>query len=265
MAPSISALRFLLLGCSFMIMTVSHTRAGEYETRTMTDGTQSLPYRLLVPPEYDKAKKYPIIIFFHGAGERGTDNAAQLSYAPRDVFKTDDFQKAHPSFILVPQCPPNDKWVEMDWSLMSGVRPTEPSPPMKLVLKALDAVEAEFNVDHDRVYAAGLSMGGFATWDCITRFPARFAAGVTCCGGGDENTVTPEVAQVPVWAFHSSDDNVVHVERTRNMIAAMKKAGGSPKYTEYTGLGHGSWGKAFSEPGLYDWLFAQSLAQRKAP
>lgn len=255
-------LRSLFLGLGLMMMN-SSLRAADYEARTITDGAQSLPYRLLVPPDYDKTKKYPLIVFFHGAGERGTDNQAQLKFAPTDVFKIDAFQKAHPCFILAAQCPPNDRWVEMDWGLMSGVRPTEPSPPMKLALKALDAVEGEFNIDRDRVYVAGLSMGGFATWDLVTRFPDRFAAGVPCCGGGDENTVTAEVAKVPVWAFHSSDDGVVHVERTRNMIEAMKKAGGSPKYTEYTGLGHGSWGKAFSEPGLYDWLFAQSLSARK--
>ena len=263
MSLSISMLaRVVLFGCSVLMLTSASVRADGYQPRTFTDGAKSLPYELLVPPGYDKTKKYPVIVFFHGAGERGTDNVVQLKFAPTDVFKTDDFQKAHPCFIIAPQCPPDDKWVEMDWSLMSGVRPPQPSPPMQLALKILDAVEGEFSIDHDRVYVAGLSMGGFATWDLVTRFPARFAAGVPCCGGGDENTVTAEVAKVPVWAFHSADDNVVHVERTRNMIAAMKKMGGLPKYTEYNGLGHGSWGKAFSEPGLYDWLFAQNLTQR---
>lgn len=262
MFASLDTRPFFLLILILAITMSSPTRADEYEARTITVGAQTLPYRLLKPPGYDKTKKYPLIIFFHGAGERGTDNNAQLNYAPRDVFQKADFQQAHPCFILAPQCPPNDKWVEMDWSLLTGSRPTEPSPPMKLALGALDAVEAEFNIDRSRVYVAGLSMGGFATWDCVTRFPARFAAGVPCCGGGDETTVTAEIARVPVWAFHSADDNVVHVERTRNMIAAMKKAGGSPKYTEYNGLGHGSWVKAFSEPGLYDWLFAQSLDHR---
>lgn len=242
---------------------MSDLRADDYLARTFTVGAQSLPYRLLVPPGYDKARHYPLLLFFHGAGERGNDNVLQLKFPPTAVFDTADFQKAHPCFILVPQCPLEQKWVDMPWDATSGVRPPQPSAPMQMALKILDAVEAEYNIDHNRVYVAGHSMGGYATWDCVTRFPNRFAAAIPCCGGGDEATVTAEVARVPLWAFHSADDNIVPVVRTRNMIDALQKVGGAPKYTEYKDAGHLIWTRAFYEPGLFEWLFAQNLAHRQ--
>jgi predicted peptidase len=236
--------------------------ADDYLARTYSDPTgKSMPYRLLIPPAYVAGQKYPLVLFFHGAGERATDNKKQLALvAP--LFAAAEFQAAHPCFVVAPQCPPDRQWVDMPWGALSGVRPPQPSQSMQLALGILEQVESQFNIDHDRVYVAGLSMGGYAVWDCVTRFPDRFAAGVACCGGGDENTVTAAVARVPVWAFHSADDTVVPVVRSRNMIAAMKKMGGNPKYTEFQGLGHASWDKAYSEPGLYDWLFAQRLSKR---
>ena len=258
--PSVLVRLFLLVALWMSLMPSSF--ANDYLKRTFTDGAQSMPYRLLVPPGYDKAQKYPLLLFFHGAGERGTDNEEQLKFPPTAIFATADFQKAHPCFVLVPQCPQDQKWVDMPWDATSGVRPAEPSASMQLALGILDAVEAEFSIDRDRVYVAGHSMGGYATWDCVTRFPNRFAAAVPCCGGGDESTVTKEVTQVPLWAFHSADDPIVPVVRTRNMIEALRKAGGAPKYIEYTNAGHLIWARAFYEPGLFDWLFAQSLAQR---
>jgi predicted peptidase len=134
--------------------------------------------------------------------------------------------------------------------------PKDPSEPLRLALETIDALQKEFPIDAKRLYVTGLSMGGYATWDALCRYPAKFAAGVPICGGGDESKVAL-MAKVPVWAFHSEDDNVVKVIRTRNMIEAMKKAGGDPKYNEYKGLGHGSWGKAYAEPDLLPWLFAQ--------
>jgi predicted peptidase len=263
-----TSVRWILLTFSLMTLT---SPAASYTSRTYSDPTGSIRYQLLVPPGYDATKKYPVLIFFHGIGERGTDGASQLKWvAP--VFAGADFQAKNPCFVVVPQCPPpqpgagnaaDNLWVDTDYfTPQNRPRSAEPTKPMTLALKALDQVEAKYSIDKNRVYVAGLSMGGFATWDCITRFPNRFAAAIACCGGGDDTTVTAEVARVPMWAFHSADDPVVHVQRTRMMIDAMKKAGGDPKYTEFTGLGHASWTKAFSTDGLYDWLFSQNLAQR---
>jgi lysophospholipase L1-like esterase/poly(3-hydroxybutyrate) depolymerase len=235
--------------------------ADDYAPRIFTNASgQTIPYRLLTPKDYDSSKKYPLVFFFHGAGERGTDNKAQLVHGT-SLFAQADKREKFPCFVLAPQCPNNQQWVDMPWGTDSGVRPAQPSASMRLALEALDAVLKEFSVDASRLYVTGLSMGGYATWDCMTRFPDRFAAGVPICGGGDEKTVTAMVAKVPVWAFHSDDDGVVKVKRTRNMIKAMRDAGGQPKYFEYFGLGHFSWGKAYGEPELLPWMFAQRLGQ----
>jgi len=128
---------------------------------------------------------------------------------------------------------------------------------MALALKILDAVQGEFGVGENRIYLTGISMGGYATWDLVTRFPRRFAAAVPICGGGDEKSVTPESAQIPLWAFHAANDEVVPVGRTRRMVEAMRQAGGKPRYTEYAEGGHDSWTPAYAEPELLPWLFAQ--------
>jgi len=240
-------------------------RGADFTPRIFTDPTgKTIPYELLVPPGYDKSRTYPLILFFHGAGERGIDNQIQLRFVAKDCA-TDAFQAAHPCFVIAPQCPQNQQWVDMPWGATSGVRPAQPSQAMQLALGVLTAVTSEFNIDKRRIYATGLSMGGYAVWDCVTRFPDRFAAGVACCGGGDDSTVTAAVAQVPVWAFHSDDDPIVPVVRSRNMIAAMKKMGGNPHYTESHGLGHLIGPKAYGEPELYPWLFRQALPAPAAP
>jgi predicted peptidase len=227
------------------------------KTYTSPDG-KTLPYRLLIPENYDAKQKYPVVLFFHGAGERGNDNVAQLKYGP-PLFDTLENRSKYPCFVIAPQCPADQKWVDMDWGAPTGIRPPQPSGPMQLALKCLDEITAAYSTDPARTYVMGLSMGGYATWDCVTRFPERFAAGIPICGGGDDSTVTAAVAKVPVWAFHSSDDPTVPVVRTRHMIEAMKKAGGNPHYNEYQGLGHFCWPKAYAEPNLLPWLFARRL------
>lgn len=239
-----------------------YTQGLPFVARTYTDpGGKTLPYELMIPSGYDATKKYPVILFFHGAGEVGADNFAQLRNGAIK-YGSPDFQAKNPCFVIVPQCPDGDKWVDMNWGAPSSVRPPQPTSAMQLALKILDGVTSEFNIDKNRTYVLGLSMGGYAVWDCVTRYPDRFAAGIVWCGGGDENTVTAAVARVPVWAFHSSDDPIVPVIRDRNMVAAMTKMGGHPRYTEFNGLGHYAWNKAFDEPQLFPWLFQQQLDQR---
>jgi lysophospholipase L1-like esterase/poly(3-hydroxybutyrate) depolymerase len=220
----------------------------------------TLPYRLLSPEKTEPGRKYPLVLFFHGAGERGANNLAQLKNSV-GLFARPEQRRQFPAFVLAPQCPDGQQWVDMPWGTDSGTRPERPSRAMALALGALAQVQAEFPVDPERIYVSGLSMGGYATWDCLTRFPERFAAGVPVCGGGDEKTVTPAMAKVPVWAFHSEDDGVVKTRRTRGMVQAMRTLGGTPKYFEYFGLGHNSWDAAFAEPELLPWLFSQRLGQ----
>lgn len=226
------------------------------EKRTYTDaGGKVLRYRLLKPADYDDKQSYPLVLFFHGAGERGDDNEKQLVHGVPEFARPEN-RKQYPCFLVAPQCPDKVKWVDADWGGDAHTLPAEPTEPMRLTLELLDALPKEFRIDRNRIYVTGLSMGGFGTWDILARRPAVFAAAAPVCGGADEATAA-RIAKVPIWAFHGAKDTVVKPSRSRNMIAALKKAGGEPKYTEYPEEGHGSWGPAYRDPELLKWLFAQ--------
>ncbi len=236
--------------------------AAEFEKRTFEGEGGTLPYRLLSPPKAEAGKRYPLVIFLHGAGERGTDNEGQLNHCAKDFAKPEVSAK-FPCFVVVPQCPGDCRWVEVDWGDAAPHHmPAEPSRPMKQLIALLPTLTKELPVDPDRIYVSGLSMGGFGTWDLVARLPGTFAAAVPMCGGADDSTA-PAIAKLPIWAFHGADDDLVKPARTRSMIAALKQAGGDPKYTEYPGVGHGCWGPAFAEPELFPWLFAQKRAPAK--
>ena len=235
----------------------------EFTARKYTNAAgESLPYRLMLPKDFDASKKYPLVIHFHGAGERGDNNVSQLMHMS-NLFTNKQNREKYPCFVFVPQCPANQQWVDMPWGAESGTRPEKPSKAMSLALEALDSVLKEYSasIDTKRLYVTGISMGGYATWDCITRFPERFAAAAPICGGGDEKTVNASVAKLPVWAFHAANDGVVKVIRSRNMVKALKDAGGNPKYFEYPGGGHASWNAAYKEPEFFEWMFAQRLGE----
>jgi predicted peptidase len=243
----------------FLLAVTFNLKADDWIQKVFTNSDgKTMPYRLLLPKDYASTKKYPVVIFFHGSGERGTNNTAQTGPGV-GIFLTPGNRAKHPCFIVAPQCSPNGWWVDSSPDPATGKRRTQPNGDMQLALKCLDEVMGAYSTDAMRVYATGLSMGGFGAWDCITRFPERFAAGVPICGGGDPASVDAAVARVPVWIFHSADDDHVPVQGDRNMVAAMKKAGGNPHYTEFEKLGHSCWDKAYSEPKLMPWLFAQSL------
>ena len=131
-----------------------------------------------------------------------------------------------------------------------------PSEPGRLVLELVAAMPKEYSIDPQRIYLTGLSMGGYGTWDLLARKPDLFAAGVPVCGGGDESTAG-KIAKIPIRVFHGDLDSAVPVSRSRTMVEALKKAGGHPKYTEYPGVGHNSWDKAYADPKLMNWLFKQ--------
>jgi predicted peptidase len=230
--------------------------ADVFEARVFRDAAgKPLPYRLLRPQGYDAAKSYPLLLFFHGAAERGNDNVRQLAKGVT-VFAREENRKNFQCFVVVPQCAAGSQWVDAPISADAHVQSEKPAEPMRLSMELLAALEKEFNVDSKRIYVAGVAMGGFGVWDTITRYPDVFAAAIPVCGGADESKA-PLVANFPIWAFHGDQDTVVKPIRSRHMIDAIKKAGGEPKYTEYPSVGHDSWTKAFNEPGLMEWLFAQ--------
>src|SRR5581483_3745775 len=167
-------------------------------------------------------------LYLHGAGERGTDNKAQLIYLP-ELMASDAYQAEYPCFLIAPQCPPNEKWVDVNWSDKHSTPSGEMNPQARAVIGMLDEVEQKYPVDRKREYLTGLSMGGYGTWALAEKFPDRFAAVVPICGGGDEKQAE-RLINVPIWAVHGADDPAVPVERSRSMIEAIRKAGGHPRY-----------------------------------
>ncbi len=221
------------------------------------DKGEKLHYRLMTPQGYDSkgTEKYPLVLFLHGAGERGEDNTKQLIHGTKEFAKPENRSK-YPAFVLAPQCPDGKRWVEVDWTLDAHTQLPEDSDTVKLLLQLISRLQQEYRIDQQRQYVTGLSMGGYGAWDLITRHPDLWAAAAPVCAGGDEATAA-KAAKIPVWAFHGDKDTVVKPQRSRNMIAALKKAGGEPRYTEYPGVAHNSWDAAYADPKLMEWLFAQ--------
>jgi predicted peptidase len=214
-----------------------------------------LRYRLLKPINYDAKQKYPLVLFLHGAGERGEDNARQLIHGGK-TLADGAMRRRYPAFVVAPQCPADRRWVEVPWDVRTHAMPAEPSEPMRHVFELLAALRKEFAIDEARQYGVGLSMGGFGIWDILQREPDLLAAAVLICGGGDP-AYAQAFAATPVWVFHGAADATVTVERSRDMVSALQAAGGHPIYTEYEGVGHDSWTETFDNRLIWDWLFAQ--------
>ncbi|HAK95851.1 MAG TPA: phospholipase [Planctomycetes bacterium] len=194
-------------------------------------------YLLFLPEGYDAdaGKKWPLILFLHGAGERGSDLAkVKVHGPPKIVEKKKDF----PFIVVSPQCPANEWW-----------------DPFKLTA-LLDGVMATYRVDPARVYLTGLSMGGFGTWELASRMPQRFAAIAPICGGGNPTIAAFRLRGLPVWVFHGDADPIVNVKLSDDMVEALKKAGNEVKYTRYEGVGHDSWTKSYDNDELYAWFLA---------
>lgn len=219
-----------------------------------------LNYRLLTPASLaGDDQKFPLVLFLHGAGERGDDNTAQLTHVAAEFLRPNR-RDVYPSFVVFPQCPIEKRWVETPWDLISGegTFPPEPSETMGRVLAMVDELIARYPVDTSRVYVAGLSMGGQGSWFAAAAKPNRFAAMIEVCGGGDPSWVD-RYAGIPIWAFHGTDDKVVPVQRGREMIAALANAGHHPevRYTEYPGVIHDSWTQTFRRDDVFEWLYRQ--------
>ncbi len=219
------------------------------------EGGKVLKYRLLKPLDFDPQKKYPLVIFLHGAGERGEDNLVQLVHGMRDFCKLERRQ-ANPCYVLAPQCPKNEKWADIDWTQEGVVLPEAISSSLGLTLEVVDAMLNDAAVDKNRIYITGLSMGGYGTWDALARRPDFFAAALPICGGGDPKTAE-KIKHVPIACFHGSDDEAVKPENSRVMIEALKGVGGNPLYTEYAGVGHDSWTETYANEANHKWLFEQ--------
>lgn len=265
--------QMLLLGWIIVLgeMTMAQERPADrawealFEQHEFRDAAgELLRYRLLRPATLAAGERYPLVIFLHGAGERGEDNRAQLVHGMREFARPDRREK-YPAFVLAPQCPSDQKWVEVAWDAPRHERPELPAPSLRLCRELMDSMLKELPIDPDRIYLTGLSMGGFGTFDALARWPDRFAAAIPICGGGDPR---PEQVsgfrEIPLWVFHGGRDNLVRPERSREMVEALKAAGGTPLYTEYPEAGHDSWTATYADETVFEWLFAQRRRAAKS-
>jgi predicted peptidase len=214
-----------------------------------------MPYRLFVPLDYDAQQKYPLILWLHGAAGRGFDNKLQISGGNElgtHTWTTPANQVQLPAFVLAPQCPQDQFWSEPETN--------EISPELQMALEILASVQKDFSIDPARIYIAGQSMGGLGVWALLQSQPDRWAAALVLCAH-DNFTNVRGIARVPLWIFQGDADMVVPVVLVRQMVKDLKKSGAQPRYSEYHGVGHEVWEKAFAEPDLVPWIAAQKRAQ----
>ncbi len=246
----------------FTLSSAGGARGAEPEAKEFKADGKTLLYRILKPADTESSKKYPLVLMLHGAGERGNDNKKQLAWfwdakKPRVLGRPE--VAAAKAFVVVPQCPDGKQWVDVPWAKGSYKSP-EVSESLKLTLGLVDSLLKESPIDPDRVYVIGMSMGGFGAFDAAQRRPELFAAIVPICGAGDP-AKAKDISHIPVWAFHGDKDDAVPVAGSREMIAALKKAGAEPKYSEYRDTGHNSWSPAFDEKEFWNWIFAQKRTE----
>lgn len=222
----------------------------------------TLRYRMLMPANYDVQKSYPLVIFLHGAGERGSDNAAQLLHGG-DLFLKDSLRQQYPAFVIFPQCPKDSTWAPLRLNRDSSGKVTgfkfienDRQPvPGQLVKSLLDSLLTTGKINSKKIYIGGLSLGGMGTFDLLARFPNVWAAGFPICGAGEAASAA-RFAKVPVWIFHGGADAVVPVVFSQDYYKVLKTLNANVKYTEYPGVGHNSWDNAFAEPELLKWMFS---------
>ena len=220
---------------------------------------QSLNYRILYPKNFDKKKSYPLTIFLHRIAERGNDNELQLTYIDK-VFLNPENYDNYQSVVVFPQAPINDNWssrVLTDNEVRQVFPENEkPTKSLQLVIKLTDSLVKEDFVDNKRVYLSGLSNGAMGSFELLKNRPNMFASAVLICGGSNPTWAEDFAKNTPVWVAHGSDDNVVLPELSINMVNAIIKYGGSPKFTLYENVNHESWFNVFDDPNYLKWMFS---------
>ena len=252
----------------FFFFSVSAQDKDLFEKQLFVVGEDTLPCRILTPTNFQIGKKYPLVVFLHGAGERGNDNQAQLNWGA-DLFLDSLNRVKFPAIVVFPQCPANDKWAEYNKNPnadSTGYVYTADAPmrkSLKLVSQFIDTLLSSGQIDKSRVYIGGLSMGGFGTYELLWRKPQTFAAAFPICGAMNPARVNDIRKNLPLWIFHGDKDPIIYVSNSRLIFNLAKKTNPQARYTEYPGVGHDSWRNAFKEPELFPWLFAQKLKSSK--
>lgn len=222
----------------------------------------SLVYRIYVPANYDASKDYPVLLFLHGAGERGNNNTSHVNGTVQNLFNTRP-ELLEQTIVVAPQCPTGEQWVDYPWGKGNySSDKVKESKALSTAFEILSSVLAEYSCDTDRVYAMGLSMGGYGTWDMLVRHGDTFAAAVPLCGGGDASKAD-YLKNIPIWTYHGTADGTVRFEGTKGMVDAIVAAGGEKiKFNAVENAGHDVWSAATTNGELIDWLFAQKLSDR---
>ncbi|GAB4135234.1 MAG: prolyl oligopeptidase family serine peptidase [Planctomycetaceae bacterium] len=232
--PSSLAIAVLLLLTFFPFAEFAHAD-DKPSNKSDSPKATSLKYLLTLPEDYKSKTAWPLVLFLHGAGERGDNLELVKKHGPPKLIAAG---KKFPFITVSPQCPKNQRW------------------NAKQLIALLDDIEQKYHVDPNRVYVTGLSMGGFGTWRLAAYAPKRFAAIAPICGGGDVKSAK-RIAHLPVWVFHGAKDRGVPLKLSEDMVEALRKAGGKPKLTVYPNAGHDSWTVTYNNPEFYKWLLAQ--------
>jgi len=233
---------FLSLIALPLAAALAASAAGEtgFLNRTVEQDGRKLPYVVHVPRDYTPDRKWPVVLFLHGAGERGDDGLKQSQVGLGTALRM--LPGRYPAIVVMPQCATGARWSDA---------------MARFALTALDQTMKEYSCDPSRQYLTGLSMGGYGSWLIAAQYPERFAAVAPICGGGDPANAA-KLKELPIWVFHGDADQAVPVARSREMVEAIKTAGGTRlKYTEYPGVGHNSWDAAYADSMFAQWLFAQ--------
>jgi len=231
-----------LIGCGQMEKKMNSIPAGtqqsqKFEKKIST--TVSCNYLLFLPEGYgEKRQNWPLMVFLHGAGERGSDLNKVAVHGPPKIVKN---RKDFPFILVSPQCPEGNWWTEK----------------VEVLINLVDDIAARYKVDKKRIYLTGLSMGGYGTWALASAYPERFAAIAPICGGGSR-IMSLRLKDIPIWVFHGAKDRVVPLEESEEMVNAIRKRGGDVKFTIYPDAGHDSWTESYDNQELYDWFLEHS-------
>ena len=246
----------------FLFTFLSFIVHAQFQPATFMIRGNTLPYLVMYPENYDKNREYPLVVFLHGAGERGTDNQKQLTHG--QGFLIENFYAKYPAIVIVPQCPTDSYWSNVQSNTVGNERffkfdvTEDPTVAMTTLESLVKDWVGSGKVNPKRVYVGGLSMGGMGTYELLWRMPNTFTAAFAICGGGNIANVKFSTLNTPIWIFHGGADSVVPVQASREMFKALSEAGHNVKYTEYDGVNHNSWDNVFQEKSLVPWLFSFS-------
>ena len=234
-----------------------------FQKEIFVKGTDTMPYRILLPINYDRTQKYPLILFLHGSGERGTDNESQLMHGSM-LFLRDSIREKYPVIVVFPQCRNESYWSNVDrkindlgktvYTFQPGGEPTQ---AMVLLQQLLKSVIKKYPVNKSRIYVGGLSMGGMGTFEIVRRNPKLFAAAFPICGGAVPSTAV-KLTKPAWWIFHGAKDDVVPFIHSQKMAEALQQLQADVKFTLYPDVNHNSWDNALAEPTFLSCLFSNS-------